>query len=62
MLEEYFDSNGWRRNDFLNYKMSIYDWIIASSFRKYMSSKYPNINFTVQQENVGSLIRRQNLS
>ena len=27
----------------------------ASSFRKYMSSKHQNINFTVEQEKVGSL-------
>ena len=27
----------------------------AHSFREYMSSKHQNINFTVEQENIGSL-------
>ena len=28
----------------------------AHSFRKYMSSKHQNINFTCEHENIGSLI------
>ena len=32
----------------------------ADSFREYMSSKHQNINFTVEKENIGSLVFTEN--